>query len=149
METNKISLKQIMETKDVITYLEDLIKSFKAGKVVVQQGENHLDLQAPELVDIKVEAKVKKDKSKFGLELSWRSMPAEAVEPVTIKSKVPTKTTPKEEAAKPAKTTQKKSKTSIKSEAADEKVYFGAGSRIKNATPEKTPSGKTAKKTTN
>jgi len=100
METNKIALKQMLGTKEAVTYLEDLVKSFQAGKIVVQQGDDYVDLQTPEMVDLKVEAKVKKDKSKFSLELSWRNTSVESDAAVTITSTAPAE---KKQSASPAK----------------------------------------------
>ena len=140
METSKISLKQIMETKDAVAYLEDLIKSFNAGKVVVQQGENYVDLQTPEMVDIKVEAKIKKDKSKFSLELSWRTLPADVAETMKISSKTPPKPAQavKEKATLPAKNVTKRDEQSGSSPAdTEEEVFFGSGSRKKKTAARK------------
>ncbi|MBU0481307.1 MAG: amphi-Trp domain-containing protein [Proteobacteria bacterium] len=88
METNKVSLKQLMEIKEAVKYLEDLIKSINDGKIVVQQGDDYVDLQTPKTINVKVEAKSKKDKSKFSIELSWRNAP-DSEESVTITSKKP------------------------------------------------------------
>jgi amphi-Trp domain-containing protein len=141
METNKISLKQMMSTKDAVAYLKELIKSFNDGKVVVQQGEDYVDLKTSEMVDIKVEAKVKKDKSKFSLELSWRSMPVEAVEPVTISSKAPEKTAPASKSDSQPKSEAEKKKAvptvATSTSDKDEKIYFGKGSRKKKTAAKK------------
>ena len=140
METNKISLKQMMETKDAVAYLEDLIKSFNVGKVVVQQGEDYVDLMTPEMVDIKVEAKIKKNKSKFSLELSWRTLSADATETVTISSKTPPKPAQaiKDKAVSPAKNLKTKNEQSIPSSSdAEEEILFGPGSRKKKKTARK------------
>jgi len=146
METNKISLKQILEIKDAIKYLEDLIKSFKAGKVVVQQGDDYVDLLAPEMVDIKVTARTKKDKSKFSLELSWRNMAAETAEPVAITSKAPSPPIPKTQVATGSKTSASKRPSSPVAAADDEKkVYFGRGSGKKKATAPKPGTAVSAK----
>jgi amphi-Trp domain-containing protein len=143
METNKISLKQMMGTKDVVVYLEDLIKSFIAGKVVVQQGEKYVDLQTPEMVDIKVEAKVKKDKSKFSLELSWHTMSSETDETVTISSKAPTKPAPGAKTDSALKAAEKTTPPPAPLSADDEEeVFFGPGSRKKKRTETKQAAAK-------
>ena len=127
METNKIALKQMLGTKEAVTYLEDLVKSFQAGKIVVQQGDDYVDLQTPEMVDLKVEAKVKKDKSKFSLELSWRNTSVESDAAVTITSTAPAE---KKQSASPAKTPENK----IESPPSDEEeIYFGPGSGKKKS----------------
>lgn len=103
METNKVELKQIQKISEVITYLEGLLKGFKAGKIVVQQGESFVSMVPAEQVEVEVAAKKKKNKEKFSIELSWHS--AVCSEPVTITTKEPISTPPAEEkktsAAKP------------------------------------------------
>ncbi len=92
METNKVELKQIQKISEVITYLEGLLKGFKAGKIVVQQGDSFVSLVPAEQVEVEVEAKKKKNKEKFSIELSWHS--AVCSEPVTITTKEPISTPP-------------------------------------------------------
>ncbi len=87
METNKVELKQIQTSSEVITYLEGLLKGFKAGKIVIQQGDDFVSLVPAEQVEVEVEAKKKKNKEKFSLELSWHA--AASSEPVTITTKEP------------------------------------------------------------
>lgn len=92
MELSKISSEQTLSIKDVIKYLEELTKSFKAGKVVVRQGDDFVNLDIAETVAVEVEGKNKKDKAKFCLELSWRKVAAEALAEISIDSKIPKKT---------------------------------------------------------
>ena len=91
MESTKVSVKQMMEIKDVVIYLEDLIDSFKSGKIVVQKADQHVTLTPPEKAIVEVEAKVKEGSQKFSLELSWKS--AECLErmkaPLTISPEEP------------------------------------------------------------
>lgn len=134
METNKVTLKQMMETKAAVTLLEDLLKSLKDGKVVVQQGEDYVDLQTPEMIDVKVEAKLKKDKAKFNLALSWRNLSEELNNETVIITSQP-KTQPENKKVNTVgKTSEKKEDhTSAPSSDVDEKVYFGAGSGKKKS----------------
>lgn len=71
MEKRKIDVKMSLSYSEVIAYLEDLLKSFKSRKIVVQTGEDHLVMTPPEQVGVKVEAKIKKDRQSIGFELSW------------------------------------------------------------------------------
>lgn len=87
LEKNKIGTKQHLPYEEAIHYLEDLLKGFKAKKIVVSQGEDSLTLVPAEHVTIEIEAKAKKGKAKFELELGW----SEAVdEPLSISDKEPT-----------------------------------------------------------
>lgn len=81
-EKVKVSLKQYVETKEAVRYLEELVRGLKAGCIEVRQGEESLVLTAPDMLELEMEAKQKKDKSKFVLELSWKSMPAMAEAPM-------------------------------------------------------------------
>ncbi|ADU62195.1 MAG: amphi-Trp domain-containing protein [Pseudodesulfovibrio sp.] len=71
MEKRKINVKMSLSYPEVVAYLEDLLKSFKSRKIVVQTGEDHLVMTPPEQVGVKVEAKIKKDRQSIGFELSW------------------------------------------------------------------------------
>nr|MBF0221937.1 amphi-Trp domain-containing protein [Desulfobulbaceae bacterium] len=111
METNKIAQTQQLELKEVIKYLEDLTKSFQEGNVVVQKEEAFVVLSLPESVTVKVEAKSKKDKAKFALELSWRVSEECAAGQIKIGSKVPG---PKKEEKVPEKQKEKTEETKVK-----------------------------------
>lgn len=81
-EKCKVEIEQYVETKEAIKYLEDLVKGLKSGTIVIQHGEESVTLTPPDMVELELEAKQKKDKSKFVLELSWKSMPAMAEAPM-------------------------------------------------------------------
>jgi len=70
-EKNKIQNKAAMTLNEAISYLEELSRGFKEGKIVVQQGEEFITLLPPENIQVEVEAKQKHSKEKFSLELSW------------------------------------------------------------------------------
>lgn len=74
METDKIELKTSMMTEDVAEYLLALAQGFKTGSIVVEKGEERLvlDPAALGLAEVEIEARLKKGKAKFSLELSWR-----------------------------------------------------------------------------
>lgn len=93
-EKCKVEIEQYVETKEAIKYLEDLVKGLKSGSIVVQHGEESVTLTPPDMIELELEAKQKKDKSKFVLELSWKSVPAPAEECCKAEAAVP--------AAKPA-----------------------------------------------
>ncbi len=94
METNKVELKQIQKISEAVTYLEGLLKGLKAGRIVVQHGDNFVSLVPAEQVQIDVSAKKKKDKEKFSLVLSWHAATADGVGPIKITTKEPICTTP-------------------------------------------------------
>ncbi|WP_211234119.1 amphi-Trp domain-containing protein [Desulfocurvus vexinensis] len=103
MEKDKISLEQTMALEDAIAYLEDLADGFRAGKVIVAQGDTSLELVPADSVEVEVEARVKKGKAKFSLELEWRTPmePGEQVVITPVETDLPASEAPKAE-AKPA-----------------------------------------------
>ncbi|GFM37839.1 amphi-Trp domain-containing protein [Desulfovibrio psychrotolerans] len=84
MEKNKISVTQQLAFADAVAYLEALVQSLKAGRVVVEQGGEQVVLTTPEHLEVTVEARTKKDRQKFALELEWYSAPAVESAAVTI-----------------------------------------------------------------
>lgn len=91
---DKILVEEMMETSNVVAFLEGLVKGFKEGKIVVEKGVESLTLVPPAWVDVEVEAKQKKGKAKFSLELSWLT-PATDEAPLSVGSE-PTAPTPAE-----------------------------------------------------
>lgn len=89
MEKNKISVTQQLAFADAVAYLEALVQSLKAGRIVVEQGGEHVVLTTPEHVEVTVEAKAKKDRQKFALELEWYAAPAVESAAVTISAEAP------------------------------------------------------------
>lgn len=81
MDTDKIELKAVMNIAQVTEYLSGLIKGLKAGTVVVEQGDDRLALYVADVVEVEIEARTKKDKAKFSLEVSWRAVPEAADAP--------------------------------------------------------------------
>jgi len=77
MDKDKIELKTIMETADVADYLTALAKGFRAGRIVIEKDGEHLVLSpaAMSKAEVEIEARIKKDKAKFSLELSWLLAP--------------------------------------------------------------------------
>lgn len=60
MSKDKIELKRRVESKDVLSYLQALVDSFKKGRIVVEQGEQSVILNPPSVVTLEIEAKQKK-----------------------------------------------------------------------------------------
>jgi amphi-Trp domain-containing protein len=82
-----IELKRVIETKDIITYLEALVESFKKGQIMVEQGDKSVHLNPPPVVKLEIEAKQKKEKEKFAFEISWaKNDPVRTHEDIKITS---------------------------------------------------------------
>ena len=72
MGEKEIGYKRMVDTREAISYLEALARSFQDGRIVVEHGEKALDLEPPSVVVLEIEAKQKKDKTKFGFEIAWK-----------------------------------------------------------------------------
>jgi|GEM_PF-781404 amphi-Trp domain-containing protein len=67
-----VSLETTLPLGQAVDYLEDLVRSLRQGRVVVQKGQESIQLTPAALVEVELEAVRKKDKEKFVLEISWR-----------------------------------------------------------------------------
>jgi amphi-Trp domain-containing protein len=87
MEKDKIEFKALMDPAAAADYLTALAKGFKAGRIVVEKDGERLEL-CPEpgtRAEVEVAARIKKDKAKFALELSWRLPLEEAESPAALR----------------------------------------------------------------
>jgi len=72
MDKDKIEMKATMESAAVAEYLTALAKGFKSGFITVEKDGESLTLIPAETAEVEVEARVKKDKARFSLEVTWR-----------------------------------------------------------------------------
>ena len=72
MDTDKIAMKTLMDSAAVADYLIALAKGFKDGCIVVEKDGEKLTLTPAETAEVEVEARMKKDKARFSLEVTWR-----------------------------------------------------------------------------
>lgn len=138
MGGEKIGMKKVMAFSEAADYLADLHKHFKEGKIVIIQGEEHVVMTPPEQVMVEIEAKQKKGKKKFAMEISW-------AEPeggdLTITDKEPEKMEEekkedKEETAKPADEAKPEAAAKTAAKAAD-----AAAAKAKETATAKKPAG--------
>ncbi len=148
-EKNKIETKTQMQLQEVITYLEELTKGFKEGKVVVQQGEEYLTMLPPDSINVAVEAK-QKGKEKFSLELSW--VPAasseESESKITISQKEPETTTSSGESGTEATEEKKEASTSSASSESPATSQTGSKTQTSQSKPQTGKKGGASKPTT-
>ena len=89
MGDNKIGYKRMVDINEAVSYLEALAQSLRDGRIVVQHGEKALELTPPTVVGLEIEAKQKKDKTKFGFEIAWKyTADQDGSEPLEISSQV-------------------------------------------------------------
>lgn len=74
---NKITVKQTLDHNGVVTYLEDLLKSFKAGQIIINSADESATLNPSDEINFELKAGSKKGKTKFSMKFSWRDEQAE------------------------------------------------------------------------
>ena len=67
----EVSFEGTMTLDKVLSYLEELTASVRAGSIKVEKGIEQVVLQPADVVTLEVKAKSKKNKQSFRLELSW------------------------------------------------------------------------------
>jgi Predicted membrane protein len=130
MDKDKIEMKTLMESAAVAEYLTQLAKGFKSGSIVVEKDGESLTLTPAETAEVEVEARVKKDKARFSLEVTWRTA-ASLDEPASLKISA---TAPKTEKPAKAEPAGKDAKASDKSAAkvVEKKDDAKAATPVKN-----------------
>ena len=71
MNKDKISVKGVRKLDEAAAYLEAFARSLRSGRILVEQGGESLTLCPPEALEVDVQARSKKGKQKFSLELCW------------------------------------------------------------------------------
>lgn len=93
MGKKEIKLETSLPLEQAVDYLAALVSSLRQGRVVVEKGQDYLELTPAALVEVEIEAARKKDKEKFVLELTWRqereAAPGEAALRISSKTPVP------------------------------------------------------------
>jgi amphi-Trp domain-containing protein len=72
MSKKEVKLKGVMDRHQVAAYLENLLIGLKAGEIKVEQGGQLVTLHPEQIINVEIEASVKKDKEKLEMELVWR-----------------------------------------------------------------------------
>lgn len=139
MGKRKIEMKQILPYTEAVAYMEDLLQSFKAGKIVVASGDESIAMEPAEMTTISIEAKAKKGKNSISFEVSWAD---EAAGDFSISDKEPAPVPAKSETATPA--TREPAKTPSKTDDAPQ----AKPAKPKKAAKKAPAKGKTKKKGT-
>lgn len=75
MKESKISHRQLIKKEDAIVYLENMINSLKSDKIVIERNGQFVSMTTPDLMNMELTAKEKKDKNELSIEFSWRKEP--------------------------------------------------------------------------
>ena len=79
MGKDKVKVEGVMDTREVVAYLEDILAGFRAGSVCMTVGEECLRLRPRGVMDFSMKVSQKKDKEKFALEIEWRRTDGAAI----------------------------------------------------------------------
>ena len=78
-QKNELSFHGDLPLEAVVTYLDDLAASVRAGSVPVESGIVRVTLTFGPLIHVKIKAKVKKQDNKLELEFEWEAPRATAL----------------------------------------------------------------------
>jgi len=81
MGKNKVKVEGVMDAKEVMAYLEDVLAGFKAGSLCMTVGEDCLTLKPRGMMDVGLKVSQKKDREKFSLEVEWRRVEGACLRP--------------------------------------------------------------------
>ena len=71
MEKKQIMFDESMERKQVVKYLEKMVKELNEGKVIIKTDGESLAIEPQDTIRLEVEAKQKKGRERLEIELSW------------------------------------------------------------------------------
>lgn len=77
---SEAKMKANIELPKAIGYLEDVVKSLKAGRICITNCEKSLTLTPENVVKLELEATQKGDKEELSVRIAWRKEEAEAEE---------------------------------------------------------------------
>lgn len=97
MRKKEVNLKGVVDLKDAIAHLENLIACLKAGKVCFQNCEDHVALAPGQQVKLEVSASQREAKESFTIKLAWHKAESECE---SLKLRITEEEPPQEEPAK-------------------------------------------------
>ena len=74
-DKNKVVVEGSLQLEEVVSYLENLVSTLKAGTIHIQQGLNSVTLRPTSIVDVKIEASQKEGKEKLSVKVAWSGDP--------------------------------------------------------------------------
>jgi len=91
MSKRELEFKLAMDRQEAAAHLENLARSLKQGKVVVEKGRHFVSISPGDRIVMAFECSQKKDKEKIAIALSWSPAPepADPKETLTISSREP------------------------------------------------------------
>ena len=71
-EKKAIEIEETMTKDQAADFFRMLANGLQSGNLELKNGEETLTLSPTDMISVEIEAKQKKDKSKFSMEMSWR-----------------------------------------------------------------------------
>lgn len=81
MGKDKVKVEGVMDVREVVAYLEDVLAGFKAGSICMTVGEDCLTLRPRGVMEVGLKVSQKKDKEKLSLEVEWRRVEGACLRP--------------------------------------------------------------------
>jgi len=75
MSKHEIEFKTLLNRDEAVFHLERIVECLKAGKIVVERGNNFVTVSPVEKISFMLECSQKKDKEKISVELFWTPTP--------------------------------------------------------------------------
>lgn len=72
MTKEKFKIKGTAEMQEIVNHLEEILNSFKAGRVVLEHGTDHMEFALRDTAKMEIEAKQKDGKREFSVEFTWK-----------------------------------------------------------------------------
>ncbi len=67
-----IEIEETMTKEQAADFFRMLANGLQSGSIDLKSGEETLTLSPTDMISVEIDAKQKKDKSKFSMEMSWR-----------------------------------------------------------------------------
>ncbi len=96
MSKKDVSLKGTIALKDAVEHLENLVACLKAGKVCIQNCDNHVTLAPPDRLKLEVSAGQRESKESLSLKMTWHK---DAPEDHKLELRISSEEPPESEAA--------------------------------------------------
>jgi amphi-Trp domain-containing protein len=72
MTKEKFKIKGTVEMQEILNHLEEILNSFKTGRVVLEHGRDHMEFAPGNTAEMELEAKQKDGKREFSVEFTWK-----------------------------------------------------------------------------
>ncbi len=72
MTKEKFKIKGTVEMQEIVNHLEEILNSFKNGRVVLEHGTDHMEFAPGNTAEMEIEAKQKDGKREFSVEFIWK-----------------------------------------------------------------------------